>query len=294
MSQGDKLGLGTVQWGLPYGISGEKEITPPQTVAAILTEAQRVKIRVLDTAVLYGESERVLGSNCLDEFDVVTKTPRFATSVITDDDASRITKAFSQSLEKLSTKNIYGLLLHHANDLLVPGGTKLLAAMMALKEKGAVEKIGVSVYDAEQIDAVLKVFTPDIVQLPISVLDQRLLTNGRLDMLKSEGVEIHARSVFLQGLLLMPLRQVPAYFDPIRPLLSMWHSAAEVQGMTLAQAALSYVRDIVLVDTVLVGVESLEQFRACLSDFFGERTFNAAGLSCHAPEFVNPALWNLS
>ena len=157
-----------------------------------------------------------------------------------------------------------------------------------------VDKIGVSVYDAEQIDAVLRVFTPDIVQLPISVLDQRLLLNGRLERLKKEGVEIHARSVFLQGLLLMPLSRMPAYFDPIFPLLSRWHSAAQLQGMTLAQAALSYVRDIVFVDTVLVGVENLEQFRTCLTDFVVEPTFDASGLACDDPLFVNPALWNLS
>jgi aryl-alcohol dehydrogenase-like predicted oxidoreductase len=287
-----KLGLGTVQWGLRYGLANQQGITPPETVREILTEARGYGITILDTASLYGESEAVLGNNSLEGFRVVTKTPRFATPVITDEHALNLTHTFTQSLQRLSTRKVYGLLIHHADDLLVPGGEKLVAAMMALKETGAVEKIGVSVYNEDQVDAVMKIFKPDIVQLPISVLDQRLLLNGQLARIKKSGVEIHARSVFLQGLLLMPLNSVPAYFDPIRPLLGQWHAAAEAQGLTPVQAALSFVRDIPYVDTVLVGVENLEQFRSCCVDFSVPATFDASGLACHDPMYINPALWN--
>jgi aryl-alcohol dehydrogenase-like predicted oxidoreductase len=287
-----KLGLGTVQWGLRYGLANQQGITPPETVREILSAAKGYGITILDTASLYGASEAVLGDNSLEGFRVVTKTPRFATPVITDEHVLTLTHTFSQSLQRLSTRKVYGLLIHHADDLLVPGGEKLVAAMMALKETGAVEKIGVSVYNEDQVDAVMKIFKPDIVQLPISVLDQRLLLNGQLARMKKAGVEIHARSVFLQGLLLMPLNSVPAYFDPIRPLLGQWHAAAEAQGLTPVQAALSFVRDIPYVDTVLVGVENLEQFRSCCVDFSVLATFDASGLACHDPMYINPALWN--
>ena len=110
--------------------------------------------------------------------------------------------------------------------------------------------------------------------------------------MKKLGIEIHARSVFLQGLLLMPLDRVPAYFDPIRPLLGQWHAAAEAQGLTPVQAALSFVRDIPYVDTVLVGVENLEQFHSCCVDFSAPAKFDASGLACHDPMYINPALWN--
>ncbi len=262
-------------------------------VEAILSEARRCGITILDTASLYGNAEAVLGTNPLQTFRVVTKTPKFATQVITDEQALQITHAFHRSIKKLSSQNIYGLLVHHAGDLLVPGGGKLVAAMMELKERGLVRNIGVSVYHGEQVDAVLKVFKPDIIQLPISVLDQRMLLNGQLERLKKAGVEIHARSVFLQGLLLMPLDQVPAYFDPVRPLLSRWNAAARDQNMTLVQAALSFVRDIPYVDTVLVGVESLEQFQSCLEDFSTGESFDASNLACNDPLFVNPALWKI-
>ena len=288
----NKLGLGTVQWGLRYGLANQNGLTPPETVREILSEARSYGITILDTASLYGESEAVLGANSLEGFKVVTKTPRFATPVITDEQALNLTHTFSLSLQRLSTTKVYGLLIHHADDLLVPGGEKLVAAIMALKETGVVEKIGVSVYHSDQIDAVLKIIKPDLVQLPISVLDQRLLLNGQLERMKNMGIEIHARSVFLQGLLLMPLNRIPPYFDPIRPLLARWRAAAEGQGLTPVQAALSFVRDISYVDTVLVGVENLEQFRSCCVDFSVSATFDASGLACHDPMYINPALWN--
>lgn len=289
----NKLGLGTVQWGLPYGLANRHGITAPETVRAILAEAQRHGIKVLDTASLYGEAETVLGANPLQMFHVISKTPKFSTPIITGEQTLQLTRIFHQSLQRLSCKKIYGLMVHHANDLLVPGGEKLVAAMTELKEKGGVENIGVSFYDSAQVDAVLKIFKPDIVQLPVSVLDQRMLLNGQMERLKNAGVEIHIRSVFLQGLLLMPLGQVPAYFDPIRPLLARWHAAVQAQGMTLVQAALSFVRDITCVDTVLVGVENLRQFQSCLKDFSIDASFDASNLACNDPMFVNPALWKI-
>ncbi len=288
----NKLGLGTVQWGLRYGLANQNGITSPETVKEILSEARGYGITVLDTASLYGESEAVLGANSLEGFKLITKTPRFSTPVITNEQALNLTHTFSMSLQRLSVLKVYGLLIHHADDLLVPGGEKLLAAMMALKEAGTVEKIGVSVYHSDQIDAVLKVFKPDIVQLPISVLDQRLLLNGQLERMKNMGIEIHARSVFLQGLLLMPLNRIPVYFDPIRQTLAQWRAAAEAQGMTPTQAALSFVRDIPYVGTVLVGVENLEQFRTCCVDFSVSAKFDATGLACHDPMYINPAHWS--
>ena len=154
------------------------------------------------------------------------------------------------------------------------------------------DKIGVSVYDGAQVDELLKQFIPDIVQLSVNALDQRMLVGGQMERLKELGVEIHARSVFLQGLLLMPLGDVPEYFDPIRPLLADWQAAANAQGLTQVQAALSFVRGIPYVDTILVGVESRAQFLSCLKDFSLQGRFDASGLACHDPKFANPVNWS--
>jgi aryl-alcohol dehydrogenase-like predicted oxidoreductase len=289
----NKLGLGTVQWGLPYGLANQHGATTPETVAALLNEARRYGINVLDTAALYGQSEAVLGKNSLDEFRVITKTPSFTTPYISDVEVTQLLDTFQQSIDFLKCKKIYGLLIHNAENLIVSSGAKLLAAMSQLKEKGLVEKIGVSVYDGIQIDAVLKKFTPDLIQLPFSVIDQRLLVSGHLEMLKNESVEIHARSVFLQGLLLMPLKNVPVFFEPIRPLITRWHAAAKEQKLTVNQAALSFVKNSPYIDTVLVGLDNVAQLHSCIDDFMLESNFDATGLACGEPLFVNPSLWQL-
>ena len=250
----NKLGLGTVQWGLPYGVANQHGITTPETVTALLGEAGQYGIAVLDTASLYGKSEAVLGMNPLEGFKVVTKTPRFTTLHISDIEANQLGATFQQSLNLLKCKKTYALLIHHADNLLVPGGDKLLAAMRQLKEKGLIEKIGVSVYDSTQVDALLKKFTPDLIQLPLNVMDQRMLASGHLELLKNKGVEIHVRSVFLQGLLLMPLSNISAFFEPIRPLLTHWHAAALTQGLTANQAALNFVKNLPYIDTALAGL----------------------------------------
>jgi aryl-alcohol dehydrogenase-like predicted oxidoreductase len=235
----------------------------------------------------------VLGRNSLDGFKVVTKTPSFAAPYISDFEVNQLIETFQQSLDLLLCKKIYALLIHHTENLFAPGGDKLLAAMMQLKEKGLVEKIGVSVYDSMQVDALFKKFTPDLIQLPLNVMDQRMLASGHLELLKNEGVEIHVRSVFLQGLLLMPLNNIPAFFEPVRPLLARWHAAAHAQGLTVNQAALAFVKNISYVDTVLVGLDNLAQLHSCFNDFAMDINFDATGLGCNDPIFVNPSLWQL-
>ena len=294
MGKFNKLGLGTVQWGVPYGIANHNGMTTPETAREILSEASDLGVSVLDTASLYGESEIVLGTYPLERFKVITKTPMFATSVITDAHAANLTQTFMESLNRLSISKVYGLLIHFAEDLLVPGGEKLVYAMNELKRKGLVEKVGISIYDSEQVDPILKIFKPDLVQLPINILNQQMLLEGCLEKMKNAGIEIHARSVFLQGLLLMPLSQIPAYFEPIRSILIRWHDAAKEQEVSPVQASLSFVRDIPYIDTVLVGVENNDQFRTCYVDFEAATTFDASGLACHDSAFIHPGHWKLS
>lgn len=286
-----KLGLGTVQWGLPYGISNKKGQTSPQEVHLILNEARRLGINLLDTAPLYGTAESVLGKNDLAKFKVITKTPSFSSINTNEEKISLLSSTFHESLKNLSVSNVYGLLVHHANDILNDPDGHLTSFLKELQFKGFVEKLGVSIYDEQQLDAILKVFKPDIVQLPLNVLDQRLIISGHIDKLKNLGVEIHVRSVFLQGLLLTPIDQMNNHFAPIHSLLTQWHKAAAEQGLLPAQAALSYVRDMAEVDKVLIGVENLKQLQKCYQDFSINKTFDPSGLECNDPKFVNPSLW---
>ncbi|MEE2996017.1 MAG: aldo/keto reductase, partial [Pseudomonadota bacterium] len=175
------------------------------TVSRIVADALEGEVGLIDTAPVYGDAESRLGALLPDDGDcaIVTKTVSRRHSTQFGKEDSRIVRdGFTASLDRLRRDAIYGLLVHAGSDLLEPGGERLVDTLREFQEAGLVQKIGVSIYDAEELDRILNVFKPEIVQLPLSVADQRLQQSGHLAVLKALGVEIHARSVFLQGVLL--------------------------------------------------------------------------------------------
>lgn len=292
-ARSDKIGLGTAQWGLEYGVANRTGRTPGDEVGRILARAKAANIQLIDTAALYGEAEAVLGVQDLSGMSIVTKTPRFGRGQITAADADELIVTFERSLFRMRLPSVYGLLAHHADDLLAPGGERLIEAMFALRERGSVARVGASVYDGGQIAALLDLFTPDIVQLPLSVFDRRLVADGSLARLKSRGVEIHARSAFLQGLLLMPQESIPAYFRPWGEILNAWHSACAKSGVLPQHAALAIVCDQREIDCCVVGVQSRAQIDELLAGLDDTPAIDLAAFACSDPALLNPANWNL-
>ena len=252
-----KLGLGTVQFGLDYGISNYQGKTSLNEAANILQVAKSSAIDLLDTASLYGDSEAVVGQAMYGQsFQVVTKTPQFKTPKIKKEHAVQLKQAFDNSLNKLQVDNIYGLLMHQAEDLLADGGEYLMEALIEIKEIGGTQKIGVSVYNQEQIERVLNRYQIDLIQLPLNVFDQGLAINGCLKELKKNNVEIHVRSIFLQGLLLTEIDEIRQYFNKFKPQIKQYQSVLDDYGLSLLQGALAYIKSIREVDYAIVGVNS--------------------------------------
>lgn len=293
-----KLGLGTAQLGLDYGIANVTGKPTLSEVEAILALAGENGFGVLDTATAYGDSEEVIGRSLPagHNFNIVTKTPSFRNKTMGLAEPVELRQAFATSLERLGQTSVYGLLVHNAEDLFTEHGARLYEEMCELKCQGLVAKIGVSVYDGVDIDRVVDTYTIDLIQVPVNVLDQRLTANGRLHQLQQCGIEIHARSVFLQGLLLMPPREVPTYFNPIRSLLEQYHSAVSSAGLSALEAAISYVKGISEVDCLLVGAESrahiVEITRAFSTTPAHAIDFTPFALDNQS--FLNPALWRTS
>lgn len=294
-----KLGLGTVQFGLNYGISNEKGQTPLQEVRDILVEAQGRGIRVLDTAALYGASEQVLGE-ALDNFNeeagfsIVTKTSKCQKAVVEQDDVELLNTTFHQSLAHLKRKSVYGLLMHQAKDLLIPGGDRLYHALLELKAKGMVQNVGVSIYSVEELEETLERYSIDLIQLPLNVLDQRLIEQGTLAHIKRQGIEIHVRSAFLQGLLLMPVHRIPSYFDNIRPLLKAYHADLEEQGATLVQGAFSFIASLPEVDNIICGVNDVHQLKELIKAAQSPAVqIDYRKYSVKDVSILNPALWKV-
>ena len=290
-----KLGLGTVLFGLDYGIANTGGQTPLPEVRRILALATEAAVAVLDTAVLYGESEAAIGRAlpARHGFKVVSKTPSFGGSPIRSEHEDEIEAAFSGSLERLGLTSVYALLIHHAADVLAPGGERLLRRAETMKERGAITKIGVSAYGPAEIEAILDRHPIDIIQVPLNVLDQRLLTSGLLQRLKRADIEVHARSVFLQGALLMPPERLPAHFAPARSRLVRYHKMRADFGLSSVEAPIDFVRQSNEIDCLIVGVDSCEQLRQAIAAF-GAGTCSRIDYQCFAVDderIVEPRWW---
>lgn len=241
----EKLGLGTVQFGQAYGVSNRRGQVRSTEVARILTRATESGIRLLDTAANYGEAEAVLARRDTRPFRIVTKTIGIRHGV-----EAVVTRA-RQSAAALKADT---LLVHAASDLASPDGNALWRALLRLRDDGIFRKIGISVYVADDPVRLAQHFRPDVMQLPFSLLDQRLLANGALPALKGLGVEIHARSLFLQGLLF--LEELPAKLQPAATHLRRVRNKLAEAGITPLAAALGFVLSRPEIAFGLVGVTS--------------------------------------
>lgn len=291
-----KLALGTVQFGLDYGISNNKK-THLDEVHKILEYSKSVGIDLLDTAASYGDSEYVIGEitkNSKTNFKIITKIPPFQSNAISNYDIQQLELIVHKSLNRLNKEKVYGIMFHNANDLFKEKGILLYKKLLELKDRGYTEKIGFSVYDSNQIDHLCERFEFDIIQLPINVLDQRLLKSGHLYKLKSLGVEIHARSIFLQGLLLMDLNSLPKYFEPIKPILSKYQVMLRENKMTMLDGALTFAKSQKEIDYLVVGVNNLEQLIDIYNSFNRKSNDNVdfSEYSFENINIIDPRNWN--
>jgi len=292
-----ELGLGTVQFGLDYGVSNKEGKVPVVSVQPILETAARNGIRVLDTAAAYGSSEQVLGSAMPtgNNFKVITKLPALKKEAVTDDEIAFLRNTVEDSLRKLGLDRIYGLLMHSPGDLLIHGGDAVYRFLNTLKEQGCVEKIGVSVYSGDELERLLYYYDFDCVQLPLNVLDQNLALSGHIARLKTGGVEIHIRSAFLQGLLLMPPGQVNPYFAPILPVLYRYHGFLNDNGLSPVEGAFAFLRTVKDIDVILVGVTGAKELEENIRAFSVKLPpgLDFSPFAVGNEEMINPQHWKL-
>ena len=247
-----KLSLGTVQFGLDYGVTNQSGQVAIDEVRDILGFAKQNNIKTLDTAPLYGNSEKVLGEIGVDDYQIITKT-----TFLKDND-DEVVNNFYKSLENLNVGQVEGLLIHNINDIENKQFDTLFKKLNALKERNLVKKIGFSTYTPEQVVFLLNNFDFDLIQVPFNVFDTRLANKGQLQMLKDKGVEIHARSVFLQGVLLN-FDSLGGYFSSWENKFDDYQKMVKDSGLSLLEYALNFVLNVDEIDKILVGVNNNKQ-----------------------------------
>ena len=285
-----KLALGGAQFGLEYGVANESGRTNQEEIKAILRFAKSSGVHTIDTAIAYGDSETQLGKSDISGFDVISKLPAVPSTCL--DVESWVREQVAGSLSRLKTNQLHGVLLHRPEQLASPIGKAIYSGLERIKEDGLVKKIGISVYSPTELELLIPNFKFDLVQAPLNLLDQRMNLSGWLSRLKSEGIEVHIRSAFLQGLLLMPLHILPEYFSPWEETFGKWHEWLAQHNTSAIEACLSYLFNLKDIDYVIVGTENLRQFSQVVEVIKNNKSFDCPDIHSNDEKLINPAMWN--
>lgn len=250
----NKIILGTVQFGLNYGINNTEGKPSVAAVKAILDAAYSNNITMLDTAEAYGDSQEVIGNyhrKSQNKFKIVTKFS-FTRIDLPENWIDRVKK----NLEALAVDHLYCYMFHNYNDFLARH-TKNRDIIQKLKEEGLIRKFGISVYSNEEIEQVINHKEIDVIQLPFNLLDNYSQRNEVLKKAKEKGIEIHTRSVFLQGLFFKNIDELPLKIQPLKKELMKIRKLTRINKISLSDLALNYVYSQSLIDNVLIGVDSV-------------------------------------
>ncbi|MBK8761686.1 MAG: aldo/keto reductase [Sulfuritalea sp.] len=285
----NRLALGTVQFGLPYGIANQTGQVSRLGAKAMLQLASDQGLDTLDTAIAYGDSENCLGEVGTEGFKLVTKLPGLPDECT--DVSAWVEQQIAASLARLGVTAVYGLLLHRSLQLLGPNGFALNQALQKLKDNGQVKKIGVSIYSPSELDLLTPVFRFDLVQAPFNLIDQRLHRSGWMQRLNDSGVEVHTRSVFLQGLLLMAQANIPAKFSPWHTLWDGWHRWLSRHDISAVEACLAFPLSYPEIDRVVVGADNLEQLAQIINAANRQLINDIPDLQSEDENLINPANW---
>ena len=251
-----QLCLGTAQFGMTYGITNNQGQVSEKAVAEILTKAAEAGISWIDTAQAYGNAEEVIGRVLPKEsgFQFLSKLSAQPKTEYYQEDTLVWEKAFQMSCKRLRVSCMESLMLHHAADLKKPGKEYLEEWLIGLRNRGIVKRLGVSIYTADDLACIDRRLL-DIVQLPTSLYDQRVLRNGTIEKLRSSGIAIHARSIYMQGLLLTKSQEWPSWISPrIKEQQRKLERLAERKGCELIDLALGFAKDLNGVEAVVLGV----------------------------------------
>ena len=288
-----RIGIGTAQLGLNYGITNDDKKVNSESLSKIINLARGSHIKYIDTAISYGDSEIKLGKNKIDDFYLISKLPKIP--VEKENVGIWINDQVDESLKRLGVKTLYALLLHDTSQLFdeLIGG-EIDKALNKLKEQGKIKKFGVSAYDPKELQNILKKFSPEIVQLPMNVFDNRFQDHDCLKIMKDKNIEIHSRSAFLQGLLLLNKENLPNQFKKWKSLFEKWQKWLEFNNISAVEACLGHCLSFKEVDCVVVGVDSFIHFNEVIELANRKAKVNyPLDFSSKDIDLINPLNWEI-
>lgn len=279
-----RIALGTVQWGMNYGISNINGIPDNNELKNIFLKMDKVRINTLDTASHYGSAEKRISQFIKKKHKIISKVNPSSLKI-------SIKNQCQKSLSNVGIPKFYGYLLNNPSNVIE--NENIWNELKELKRLGLVNKIGYSVYNPLELDILIeKKIIPDIIQLPFNILDRRFA--AYFEKLKNNGVEIHVRSVFLQGVLIDAYKKCPNEFEKWIPLWEKYRSWINYIGVSPVEACLRHVLSFKLIDKIIIGVTKLSELEEIINAQKRSPLIAPNDLSSDDDFLINPLKWPIT
>ncbi len=286
-----KIIIGTAQFGLNYGISNILGKTKKQEIKKILFYGKKNNLSYLDTSSHYGNAEILLGKFNLRNWKVTTKYKTEEILVEKKKILENLINHIEKSKKKLGIRKIDSVLLHNPELILNKNGEILYESLKKVKSLGLISNFGYSIYNFFNLKRMCKKFRPDIIQCPYNIFDRRLVKKNYLNFLKKEGIEIHARSIFLQGLLLMPFKKIPKFHKKWKGLFYKWEKWLYNNNLGSVEACLNFALQTKEIDKFVIGFNSLIHLKQILKVNEKKKIIFPKHLLSNDKKLINPSLW---
>ena len=281
----NKIVLGTAQFSNDYGVTNE-EFLNNYKIKKILQESLKFDIKTIDTAPNYKGVEKKLGIFNLKSFNLITKMSLSHNNKILS--SNDLEQKIENSISNLNIEKIYAILIRNPKNLLK--NIKLLDVLKDYKKKEKVFKIGYTLYNTEELEELYKFFKPDIVQIPYSIVDKRFEKKNWITKMYNEGVEIHVRSVFLQGLLLVNIESLPKKFQKYKNFFEKFDLWVNKKKISKLQACLGPILYDKRIAKVVVGISSSKNL-AQINNIKAKKIFYPEWFKLKNRKLLDPSCW---
>ena len=286
----NRIVLGGAQLGLPYGILNGGETLSREEVARILDTAAGHGIDAIDTAIAYGQSESVIGETAQNRFKIISKLPPIPLDV--SNVSQWVRTQVDASLSRLKCTSLDALLLHRSQDLTDAHGAELYAAINSLKVEKIIQRFGVSIYTPDELNGIIGTFDIDVVQAPLNVFDRRIL--GIIDQLTALNIEVHVRSVFLQGVLIAKPENRPQRFQPWSEHFARFDEWVLSSGVSAMACCLGFALQQSGVTKLVIGTTSPEALTEIMTSIPNLKLEVPAHLQSSIEQLIDPRVWSVA
>jgi len=284
----NRIVLGGAQLGLPYGILNGGETLSREEVARILDTAVDHGIDSIDTAIAYGQSESIIGETSQNRFNIISKLPPLPVDI--SNVSEWVHSQVQGSLSRLKCTSLDALLLHRPQDLTGAQGVELYAAIKSLMAEKMIDRFGVSIYSPDDLEGIIGTFDIHVVQAPLNVFDRRIL--GVTDQLSALNIEVHVRSIFLQGVLIASPQDRPHRFEPWSEHFALFDEWVRSSGVSAMACCMGFALQQPGIAKLVIGATSAKSLDEIMTSIPNSVLEVPTHLQSSVEKLIDPRFWN--